>query len=136
MGLPISGEDTSGDRPAPSDAPPGRAVRSFCPLRGQEILQSKSPSFVVFHGGRYGGSPSFRSWPRRAAPVPPSDDGRQPARSIGLAIGFRGTRDRGFERDGGGARAYASSVVRPAAAKRGAPVCDFQTEVRFGGPDE
>ena len=95
MGLPISGEDTSGDRSAPSDAPPGRVVRSFCPLRGQEVQQSRSPLFV-FHGGRYGESPSFRSWPRRAAPVPPSDDGRQPARSIGLAIGFRGTRDRGF----------------------------------------
>ena len=78
-----------------SDAPPGCAVRSFCQPRGQEVQQSRSPLFV-FHGGRYGESPSFRSWPRRAAPVPPSDDGRQPARSIGLAIGFRGTRDRGF----------------------------------------
>ena len=77
------------------DAPPGCAVRSFCQPRGQEVQQSRSPLFV-FHGGRYGESPSFRSWPRRAAPVPPPDDGRQPARSIGLAIGFRGTRDRGF----------------------------------------
>ena len=67
----------------------------ICPIRGQEVQQSRSPLFV-FHGGRYGESPSFRSWPRRAAPVPPPDDGRQPARSIGLAIGFRGTRDRGF----------------------------------------
>ena len=48
MGLPTSGEDTSGDRPAPSDAPPGCAVRSFCPLRGQEVQQSKSPLFIVF----------------------------------------------------------------------------------------
>lgn len=43
MGLPISGEDTSGDRPAPSDAPPGRVVRSFCQPRGQEVQQSRSP---------------------------------------------------------------------------------------------
>ena len=53
----------------------------------------------------------------------PYEAGRQPARSIGLAIGFRSTRDCGFECDGGGARAYASSVVRSTAAKREAPVC-------------
>ena len=95
MGLPISGEDTSGDKPAPSDAPPGCAVRSFSPLRGQEVPQSRSPLFSTAAGT----VEARRSDRGREEPLlsrRPHEAGRQPARSIGLAIGFRGTRDRGF----------------------------------------
>ena len=94
MDLPSAGKTRQGI------GQPLRTLRRDAPcvhFANQEDRRSSSPGRRRFsRGGRYGESPSFRSWPRRAAPVPPPDDGRQPARSIGLAIGFRGTRDCGF----------------------------------------
>lgn len=86
MGLPNSGEDTSGDMSAPPDAPPDRTVRHFATVRGREILQFKSPFIVIQAAGTVKARRSDRG---REEPLPPRlllIAGRQPARSIGLAI--------------------------------------------------